>query len=689
MTVETFTPAPLYTVAAPNAWPVPHAYLAAADLVVTVSDPLTETVIPLLVGEDFTVTPAKADDAGGTLMLTSGPLAEYDGWTLAIARLTPVEQGFNGKTARERAIERQFDRHAMALQDRDHLTEVTLALPGADLPTYAEVQLATVPAPQQFLMVRGKTSVGDGLGGLLTRVEADPDHDGGVQSADGQWWEPARLGRADVLKITHYLRLYDDHADALRAALIDLFQGASPQSDAGPMVLDGEGIELQISRSVTLDPSDGVFGNGDARGLKWIRNLFLIGVSGGTFTGADTDVFLGFYGSNEDKVRNVIMHDCRLDGNNYVGVGLELQNYYHFTVAQTVIKGFTYAGLTSRKLDESTAAHGLLLRDIDILGSFAGPGGTSGQPDYGVLLEDGDAVISGGWVSWTQVGVLSKRGGLHVSKLHLSLADDNTTPKIGIQVNAPRVVLIDGCDMDGCSILLVNSTDNTLDPGVALNGWRRISIRDNEFHPHPEHSSLLGFIIMRTTTASQSIKAFACTGNVVIDGQDLRILQFGFTGSGTWATDWEGIVNNAGIAGQDASNFPGRNILGQTTVAGVYTESSGHTVVRSTNANTRLALHDSVNGGAGMPFIESNGAGLRFGAADTVWFKLSGTGDLEPAADDTITLGTLTERFAEIRTNKIRCWNLVNAVNDAAAASGGVPVNGFYRNGSVLMVRVS
>jgi hypothetical protein len=32
--------------------------------------------------------------------------------------------------------------------------------------------------------------------------------------------------------------------------------------------------------------------------------------------------------------------------------------------------------------------------------------------------------------------------------------------------------------------------------------------------------------------------------------------------------------------------------------------------------------------------------------------------------------------------------NLVNAANDAAAAAAGVPINGRYRNGSVLMVRV-
>lgn len=31
---------------------------------------------------------------------------------------------------------------------------------------------------------------------------------------------------------------------------------------------------------------------------------------------------------------------------------------------------------------------------------------------------------------------------------------------------------------------------------------------------------------------------------------------------------------------------------------------------------------------------------------------------------------------------------LVNAANDAAAATAGVPVAGLYRNGSILMVRV-
>lgn len=32
---------------------------------------------------------------------------------------------------------------------------------------------------------------------------------------------------------------------------------------------------------------------------------------------------------------------------------------------------------------------------------------------------------------------------------------------------------------------------------------------------------------------------------------------------------------------------------------------------------------------------------------------------------------------------------LINAANDSAAAAAGVPINGFYRNGSIVMVRVT
>ena len=41
------------------------------------------------------------------------------------------------------------------------------------------------------------------------------------------------------------------------------------------------------------------------------------------------------------------------------------------------------------------------------------------------------------------------------------------------------------------------------------------------------------------------------------------------------------------------------------------------------------------------------------------------------------------------RTDALELSVLVDAVDDTAAALAGVPVDGFYRNGSVLMIRVA
>ena len=41
------------------------------------------------------------------------------------------------------------------------------------------------------------------------------------------------------------------------------------------------------------------------------------------------------------------------------------------------------------------------------------------------------------------------------------------------------------------------------------------------------------------------------------------------------------------------------------------------------------------------------------------------------------------------RTDLLQLENLANAANDAAAATAGVSVGAYYRNGSILMIRVA
>ena len=60
-----------------------------------------------------------------------------------------------------------------------------------------------------------------------------------------------------------------------------------------------------------------------------------------------------------------------------------------------------------------------------------------------------------------------------------------------------------------------------------------------------------------------------------------------------------------------------------------------------------------------------------------------------PKVDNNQTMGSATKRWSNGFFTKLTLANLVNAVDDAAAAVGGVAVGEVYRNGSVLMVRVA
>ena len=71
---------------------------------------------------------------------------------------------------------------------------------------------------------------------------------------------------------------------------------------------------------------------------------------------------------------------------------------------------------------------------------------------------------------------------------------------------------------------------------------------------------------------------------------------------------------------------------------------------------------------------------------------LSGiTGDLQTVVTAlqqlTVKVGDLIKQIAT-SVPFMPGTGLVNAANDAAAQAAGVPINGMYRNGSVLMVRV-
>lgn len=73
----------------------------------------------------------------------------------------------------------------------------------------------------------------------------------------------------------------------------------------------------------------------------------------------------------------------------------------------------------------------------------------------------------------------------------------------------------------------------------------------------------------------------------------------------------------------------------------------------------------------------------------SVAFTVSGDTALALPLTGTVATRGNTETFSKKTLDTPKITGLGNYANDAAAAAGGVPVTGVYRNGSILMVRVA
>jgi hypothetical protein len=119
--------------------------------------------------------------------------------------------------------------------------------------------------------------------------------------------------------------------------------------------------------------------------------------------------------------------------------------------------------------------------------------------------------------------------------------------------------------------------------------------------------------------------------------------------------------------------------------------------VLTLSANDTLANERVVQPGPGISFNDT-GTELTIDVSDAV-VRADGGGLITIAASVDVTLlvagsGTIVTRSAvETLSGKTLSSPKVSGIgdyaNDAAAAGGGVPVGGVYRNGSVLMIRAA
>ncbi len=66
-----------------------------------------------------------------------------------------------------------------------------------------------------------------------------------------------------------------------------------------------------------------------------------------------------------------------------------------------------------------------------------------------------------------------------------------------------------------------------------------------------------------------------------------------------------------------------------------------------------------------------------------------GTSGADSGKTKNYTVSSLTTHIASNLSSPVKISGLSNAADDTAAATAGVPVNGLYRDGSVLKIRVS
>lgn len=125
MTREVFTPSPVYTISGTGPYTVTHPYQAVSEIKCTI---FQGTSIVDLAPADFSISPA-ASDTDGDITLTAAAASLYAGAALLIRRTTVADQGWAGKTAREKGLEVQLDAQTQRLQEIDESLARAIKIP--------------------------------------------------------------------------------------------------------------------------------------------------------------------------------------------------------------------------------------------------------------------------------------------------------------------------------------------------------------------------------------------------------------------------------------------------------------------------------------------------------------------------------------------------------------------------------
>jgi len=467
----------------------------------------------------------------------------------------------------------------------------------------------------------------------------------------------------------------------LVAAVTELFDGSRRNNVLNcygiPINLD-EPLLFRHKNSASTNPLvekvlDGSVTN-ETLDIKCINDLNVR--CSNSWSGSARDYLISFAGQGDDggdgstttELRKFVLNRPALETNGENVVALHVSGYYHLSILHPRIRRLTDSavGIYSSRYEMETGIqsfsteptqtlnqnNGLYIYEPDI----AGNGGGITVNTVGMIIEDGDSVINGGWTTAVGIGLFSSRGGFNIRNHHFSLGADNTLQR-GIYVTSPRTCMIDDCEMDGCGIYFGNPANNSYDPGSSAQAWFNLKIRGN--------------IKSTGNAAGNSIMRGLVTFNSIITGTTIKDLTVDWGWADTSAstnTPMVAFCSNGTISNTnwDGENFhkvryTPSNKNGNEGLAGVFPPGVVINLTRTDDYELdwdpefgALYLRD-ISAGAGNPYIRSPTSNyLAFGrqesGVETDYWWVTNSGHLVPVLNDTRNIGSASRGIKNLYT---------------------------------------
>jgi hypothetical protein len=236
---------------------------------------------------------------------------------------------------------------------------------------------------------------------------------------------------------------------------------------------------------------------------------------------------------------------------------------------------------------------------------------------------------------------------------------------------------------------LVSDGLNTSDNNTNIFGY---NLYNNQYHVltvtgsfrSVDNTSLGTYIDNRhiITGSTQITGSLSTIGNIQANSQGTGLIALGVTGSAILSNGSLRVSNSSTDVGGGFLVNPGSNFIrfSQPDVLNEFTIAlSGSSAFSPSTAFTRISSTK------GFQFITNTGTNLEVSSS----FKVSGSADFNRGLTVTGSVevtGSLTQNGFVVLTQVSQSLNFID---DSAAAVGGVPLGGLYRNGSAIAIRIA